>query len=41
MNASRSNLIVLHQYCIGYRYIGYIGQKYWYRLSAILQDVYW
>jgi len=21
--------------------IGYIGQKYWYQLSAILQNVYW
>ena len=34
-------LLVLHRYCIGYRYIGYIGQKYWYRLSAILQNVNW
>jgi len=32
---------MLHRYCISYRYISYIGQKYWYRLSAILQNVYW
>jgi len=31
----------LHRYCIGYQYIGYIGQKYWYQLSAIKQNVYW
>jgi len=31
-------LLVLHRHCIGY---WYIGPKYWYRLSAILQNVYW